>query len=423
MLHIKKIFVFSAKLFLSILFTLILLEAGLRIFPSLIPLELLIHFHEKPREEIAHRRGLPNRRDVITIERDDGGPNLEIFKPFTKIVWPIKDNGTVSVVVMDENGFCNPPENSYQLPEIDIITLGDSFTACHAVDPQDTWTSQLGALMGLSVYNLGKIGIGVHEYLQIFKKFGLQKSPQVVIMNVYEGNDLRDARKYYENLHDRGREGDQDIQSTSTTGLSPYLGLGYKFFWEELLEDNSYFFNLAQAVVARYLDPDLPKTNFKYRLIFPNKTIPFNPENTDTDEVEHARRLQAMEVKLGTAEAIEAALVTFVELSRQYDFVPIVSYTPSAHTAYAANVVFDDPALHDLMPWFSRWQREYLKQGGEELGYIFIDLTPSLQAAAQARGWQDLLYYRYDLHLTPSGHTVVAGALSQALQDLGIAAR
>jgi hypothetical protein len=415
-----KIFVFLSKVFFSILFTLVLLEIGLRIFPDVIPLDLLIHFDKKPRAEIARNRGLPTRWDVVLVERDDGGPDFGVFKPFTKVAWPIRDNGMVSTVVMDDIGFCNPPENSYHLPRIDIIMLGDSFTVCHAVRPQETWTSKLSASTGVSAYNLGKGGIGIHEYLQIFKKFGIQKSPQIVIMNIYEGNDFRDARKFYRH---RLRQEEGDIQPTPAPSSA-------------LVERHSYAFNLAYAVDKHVQQTDFftvaaantvsetehEEINFRYRLEFPDMVFPWNLENTDTDEVRYAKRLNTLEVETGIFAVVEEALRSFVELSQQHGFVPIVTYTPSAHTAYADYVIFDDPTLNDLMPWFSHLQREFLKQKGTKLGYVFIDLTPHLQAAAQTYGSQNLLYYRYDLHLTPTGHHVVAEAISKALRELNIVA-
>jgi hypothetical protein len=166
---------------------------------------------------------------------------------------------------------------------------------------------------------------------------------------------------------------------------------------------------------------DLSEPNFRYRLVFSEQAIiPFNLDNTDTDEVEYAGRLLNEEIDPGVFWSIGLALGAFVELSQEHNFVPIVTYTPSAHNAYADTVDFDDKALNKLMPWFSREQRQFLTTKGQELGYIFIDLTPALRAAAASNGPANLLYYRYDLHLTPAGHTVVASAIHEALRELSM---
>jgi lysophospholipase L1-like esterase len=70
------------------------------------------------------------------------------------------------------------------------------------------------------------------------------------------------------------------------------------------------------------------------------------------------------------------------------------------------------------MPWFDRQQRTYLAELAQQYGFYFIDLTPALQAAAQANRGDELLYYRYDLHLTPTGHQVVGRAVYAGLRQL-----
>jgi len=433
----KKFLSSLFKLFFSLLFALVLLEAGLRLFPNLVPLDFLIHFNEKPRAEIASRVGLKTKGETILLEREDGGPELRIFKPHTTVVWPIEDNGTYSVVKMDRNGFCNPPGND--LPQADIVTLGDSFTWCHAVDPEETWANQLSEMTGMSLYNLGMGGIGTFEYIQILKKFGLQRSPRLVIMNIYEGNDLRDLDRYY--FH-RLYHDDDPVEviaippPAQPAGLLDHLAEGYEFLREELLQNYSYAYNLAGAAQEYFKEVDSPaqtasassegstkekrKENFKYQLVFSDQSVPFNPDNVDTDEAEYARRLYEQEIRFEVLAMLREPLAEFVTLARQNEFIPLVTYTPSAYTAYEAQVVFEDPSLGELMPWFSRQQRTFLEQQAQEIGYIFVDLTPALQTAAKARGAKELLYYRYDLHLTPAGHTVVAEAINQAVQELDL---
>ncbi len=406
----KKGLAFSFKLSLSLLFTFVLIEIILRIVPSAIPLNFLVFFNKNVRTEIAIKQGLPTAKGTTLIDRDDGGPELRIHKPFAERTWDIKENGTTVTAVMDEMGFCNLPQNSYQHPTIDIIALGDSFTACHAVRPQDTWSSQLSIQTGLSVYNLGRIGIGLHEHIQLLKKFGLEKSPKVVIMNVYEGNDLRDASHYHEFV--------QNKAATEETESS----IGGDF-----LEKYSYTANLilatTQYVNNTYFDTEKAKTpvNFKYQLVFSDEiSIPFNPENVDTDEVRYATYLTTLQTDPEIFQVVDEVLQTFIDLSRQYNFIPVITYTPSVYTTYIENVIFEDPKLKGLMKSFSYEQRQYLKLKGDELGYVFIDLTPSIQPVAQANGIEKLLYYQHDLHLTPVGHAAVAEIISHTLQKLEI---
>ncbi len=125
-----------------------------------------------------------------------------------------KAAGEQATVRLDSQGFCNPPRDAYERPTIEWLALGDSFTECLVTDPQSTWPSQLGEIAGRSIYSLGRGGIGPYEYLQLLRHFGLPKQPRVVIMNVYEGNDLRDSLRYQETVQARRALGCGRLWST-----------------------------------------------------------------------------------------------------------------------------------------------------------------------------------------------------------------
>ncbi|MBI1878975.1 MAG: hypothetical protein HYR94_12285 [Chloroflexi bacterium] len=333
---------------------------------------------------------------------------------------------------MDELGFCNPPGSNDQGGEVDIVALGDSFTTCHGVKPEEMWTTKLASLTGLSVYNLGRGKSGIHEYIQFLKKFGLQKSPRLVIMNIYEGNDLRDAGLFYYYRLNQMNAGAVAASQPAAEPVSLWQRYSYTYNLADAFlnylsassssdaaERSDPFLMAISGLPAHYL-AGIKTINFNYKVVLADRTIRLNHKNNDIDEVLVARHLYNQVIEPGVTLAIEEALINFVQLSKQHDFMPLVTYTPSAHTAYAAQVIFEDPTLSELMPWFSQQQRNYFKEKGEELGYLFVDLTPALQAAAQTNTSAELLYTRTDLHLTPEGHVVVAKAINQALQDLKV---
>ena len=390
------------------------LEMGLRAFPGeLIPIGWLKRFQSDVRVEIAQRLSLPNQTQMWELPRDDGGPPLQLYKGKARTKQRFTSEET-SNVARDAQGFCNPPHDSYDRPSIDVIIMGDSFTGCLAADPDATWMSRIGQLTGLSVYNLGKGGIGPYDYLQIFRHFGLAKKPRFALMNIYEGNDLRDAV----------RNGGSGYDSAGDR-FEPELD--YQTLLDNPLGRSSYAANLGLVaigkvyegvdnVISRALGEARERVDFRYELRFADGTsVPFNVQNADQDEVRYARRLQRDEVQLS---AFDEALERFVALGREHNFRPIVSYAPSAYTAYADVVAFEDDALTKLMPWFSDQQRAYLRQKAEELGFVFVDLTPALQAAAHGLQDEELLYYPANVHYTPSGHRVVADALAPVIMEL-----
>lgn len=212
-----------------IVVTACLMELALRAFPSVIPPSLLIQFHPKVRAEAAKGRFLIYH-ETERFERDDGGPPLRIVKPFTTLRWHNTDEpGDVFVAKVDEMGFCNVPGIYKGRSRSDVVTVGDSFTWCNSVSPEETWTAQLSALAGRSTYNLGRGGAGVYEYLQILKGFGVRKKPRLVMLAVYEGTDLRDALRYYSYRAYRS-----DYRSRSRKG--------------GVVERHSYLFNLVRSV-------------------------------------------------------------------------------------------------------------------------------------------------------------------------------
>lgn len=426
----KKLASFLLKLLFSIILTFVLIEICLRLFPGVIPLELMVRFDGQPRTEIAQSQGLPTKVDTVLLERDDGGPPLRVYKPYTQIIYRIQETGTNLPMTMDENGFCNLP-GSYQPATVDIITIGDSFTFCHAVPPEHSWPGQLNRLTNKSTYNLGRVGIGVHEYLQLLKAFGLQKSPQIVIMNIYAGNDLRDARQYFKHRQDEIEDDDVvDFENLDELPSASQAPSNIGFVINDLLKNYSYTVNLvvAAAEVGQDMyaeatdDPDTKAArNFRYQLIFPDgHVIPFNLDNVDRDEMHYAQRLHNREIEIDVTQVLSEGLQTFVDLAKANNFTPVVSFTPSAHITYEPFVEFENPTLNNLMPWFHQQQHDFIEEQAETLGFVFIDLTPALKEAARTNGSDNLLYYERSLHLTATGNGVVAETLSQELFALDL---
>lgn len=413
------------KTFLAIMvptFTVIaLLEITLRILPGLIPLFLLQHFQDDLRLEIADRLGLPSRSKVREFHRDDGGPTLRTYLSQINLQLPFDDPDAVQSVQLDENGFCNSAANSYELEHINILNIGDSFTFCTAILPHQTWSAELSRLANLSTYNLGIPGIGPYEYLQLLKHFGLKKKPDIVVLNIYEGNDLRDVYRYHNYRSTRKNEG-----GTTQSETYPLL----KQLLSTTIVKNSYAANLAVSSVIEAREAihppisedkrhkkDIKKKyiNFRYGFNFGEEVVPFNINNADKDEVVHALLLHQ---KTLTLEPFEDAMLNFVQLARHHEFIPIVAYTPSAYTAYAEFVRFEDEKLNTVMPKYSRDLRQYFSTGASHFGYHFIDLTLALQDAARSFGPTRLLYFPANRHLSVEGNKVVAKALWDYIETL-----
>lgn len=407
----------AAVVFVAVFFA--SLEVGLRLVPQAIPLTVLVRFQPDLRSAVAEARGLPTRSKTRILPRDDGGPERHIYQPGITLHMHAPDPGQVGTIPIDDAGFCNPASSSYQRNPIDLLAIGDSFTYCMTVAPEETWVAVLQQEAGLSTYDLGVGGVGPYEYLEILRHFGLAKHPRIVVMNLYEGNDLRDASLYHDYRRARG---DAAVQASD-----PRVRLR-RAFESSWFGRHSYATNLlvggALALANEVDEPDpageragIRKTSidFHYRLDFGAASVPMNPENTDRDEVVHAMLIQRGVVSF---ELFEPALSRYAALGHEHGFVPVVSYTPAAYTTYAEFARFADPSLAPLLREFSEGQRAWLARRCRELGLPFLDLTQAMRAAARTARERELLYFPSNLHLSQAGHRVVAAALRDFLAAL-----
>ncbi len=400
-----------AALGFGVTLALVVLETALRLVPQAISPKLLILFEPGLRAAIASG-AYPLQKDFQQIERDDGGPPLFVAKPDTRIV-SIDDTPDGAVRSTDEIGFCNPPGRYNGHERIDVITLGDSFTWCHAVVPEQAWPALLGERAGLSTFSLGRGGNGPYEYLQYFRRFGIPKHPRVVVMNIYGGNDLRDAVSYgqYTAAIEKGEEPPSETPRNIAPGLAA-----------SLVGRHSYSLNLVLAFVSRIAsqDPsDWERTgiDFRYQLALSGGPVAFNTENRDRDEVVSARHLASGSTPVTIW---DAALARFAALAREQGFTAIVSYTPSAYVAYGDRVRFADPSIATSLLHLDDAQRRYLAERASSLGILFHDLTAALREASQHPDETGLLYHPVHVHLTARGNEVVAASLARFLDERGL---
>lgn len=407
MMRLKR---FLGLLTLNIGVIAILFEITLRLFPGVIPPTLLYRFSEHLKSEIAPGRYSTKAASRL-VERSDGGPSFRIRVPSAKAVYGYQDPGSINEVEMDEIGFCNAP-NTYAPENISIVALGDSFTWCTTIKIEDAWPAKLSALSDQSVYNLGNPSIGLYEYLELLEQFGIQKKPEIVVMNVYEGNDIRDAIRFKDFQENKPRE-DKEI--------APLLFRLREKFAHTRIGNRSYSVNLAVAT-ARQLYVTLPvkikgdEINYQYNILADKKTILFNLQNTDTDEVSVA---QTVIKDPDTLNVFDDALIKFISLANKHTFVPVVVYTPTSYTTHMNDAELNNPKIAESLKEFSNLQREYFKQQASTLGFNFIDATQLFQSEQQQYNQAgNLLYYQTNLHLTKHGHQLLAEAISEGLSSL-----
>lgn len=397
--------------FISSLVPLLFLEVVLRVSPGLISKPVLLEFPKTLRREIAIRLGLPvkqARRCISSSERYDGGPELCIAYPDFEWIQQVDEvdtgYGAQERILQDSNGFCNIGSKS-ERQHNDFLFIGDSFTWCWTLQPDKTFSALLESKLGYTTYNLGFPGIGPYEYVEILQRFGLKLSPKIVIMNIYEGNDLRDGIRYWRSVRENAGRGKgsgkgQDMNAERQSLLTRVI-------------DSSYSLNfIGAAVESTHKQLSREQLNFRYRVRVEGESIPMNVVDSDRDEVKIARRLKRGEIDM---ELWKKALEKFVSLAQQHRFLPIVTYIPSAHTAYASSVVFEDKEVGRDVVFLSNSQREYLSTLADELSFAYFDLTPELQNAVSNGA---LAYFPGNVHLTERGHALIAELLAPKLRSI-----
>jgi len=384
------------------------LEILLRVYPAAIPLALLQHFEEGLRLRVAQRLHLPTRYDFLEVPRDDGGPLLRRYRPRTHVAGK-----------RDAAGFCNPRGHESAAEQMEIIVVGDSFTECN-VPAEQTWPALLQAFSGTQTYNLGVGGIGIYEYVQMLKQFGLQRRPRIVIMNIYEGNDLRDALRYWDHRNNKGGAAELGKLGSARGG------------W---LSRHSYAVNVATAAWREWVDPawrslteveeefkkgldaiDKDSLDLRYVLHLEGGDVAFNQDNADRDELRLALVLDQGLIDLGV---LNEALATFVQLAKDEGFLPLITYSPAAYTAYVNYIEFSEPSVGPVLARYSARLRDYFRDFADRFGVPFLDLTPDLQAEIAAQGSAQaarLLYFPNTVHYSAEGHRTVAEAVARFVE-------
>lgn len=395
----------------SVVLVLLALEALLRLYPALIDESILMEFSKSLRRDVAAQLNLPlkqARRCISQEERYDNGPELCFAYPDFEWVQRLDaidiQYGATERTLQDNNGFCNSGNKTLRRHE-DVVFIGDSFTWCTAVAPEATFAALLENTLDATTYNLGVPGVGPYEYLEILRRYGLDYSPRIVVMSIYEGNDLRDGVRYWKSREKRGREVQYETAGESA-------GNGDSSFIERIGE-RSYSLNFIVASVEFVLNRMAgDKINFHYRVTVQGESVPMNVVNADTDEVKNARLLARGKVSM---DVWREALAGFAALGRTHHFTPVLVYVPSAYTSYDSSAVFEDSSVAVDVTAQSDAQRAYLEQLAQELDIALLDLTPFLQKAVDSA---PLAYFPANVHLTGEGHALIARALQPKLQAL-----
>lgn len=322
--------------------------------------------------------------DKAFIPRKYSGADDELgFVRKPRVSWRQLNSETNRVVdyQTDENGFRNPPG----VTRADIVFIGDSYTEGAQVSEDETFVRRVETLSGLSVQNLGRGVYGPQQELIVLRKYALAYRPRVIVWQLFEGNDLRDATVFAE-----WRKNPHQRTSLKQRYLSNSLLVSWFFKTERLPETVS-------TIHWRVSDGTVRPLELRYQY--------------DPDEPE--QRPQGL---AETTQAIQAGY----QLCQSQGIKLVILFVPTMVRVMEPDIVFDraeDRAKYVPNGGVTTNDKDFRDRTAElcrQLGCTFIDgLTPLRQAASPDNR---NLFIPVDEHFDVRGHDVIAKEIVKQLQ-------
>ncbi|MCC7290998.1 MAG: hypothetical protein IT449_02930 [Phycisphaerales bacterium] len=309
-----------------------------------------------------------------------------------------------ATLTSDARGF----RNQTDLPQYDIVALGDSFAEGSKVSDEHPWPRRLAESSGQSVYNLGMSGYAPQNYLASLKEVGLSLNPKTVVCMVYEENDFRAAELREEPESELSKFFKQSpilqmLDGAIVRGLGRVHATG----------------NVKGIEVLSWLPIRVPQTEA-------GKSYAFSPTLV-LDLYQTPEKLKATsqwkaitKILVEMNEACAAAGARFVLIytpSKPHVLLPIAGKLPvekfRAFAELRAKETLPPPAEFYEKVLASLDVKETLtREFCESKAIPFVSLTEVLRKSA-ASGEQ--VYFTYDDHFSPKGHEVAALAVTAFL--------
>lgn len=385
-------------LLLGIVMALGLMEMLLRAFPNLVPGEVRVN--------------PPTRRvkafidETYDLKQSEG----DLFHHMQGKIVPLSPDEDQVIahihMVTDRNGFRNsPPEKD----AYDIVALGDSFTKASGV--ASPWSQLLAEYTGSDVLNLGEVGFGPQDELDVLRQYGLKKKPQWVILAYFEGNDLYDAGAY-----------DQ---------ATPFIlaRFGRYMLNQEIEAWHENQDRVQAKTISSYRYPiTVPINHNDLEMAFFSYYVSWLSVDRDTIESSNNYRLVTETIlqiqKL--SEASEARLLLVYVPSKEHIYLPYVddadilasvfSDVPAIGLDEAGLLQFtEEKATPELTYQHMDDQSGVLADFTAKHNIPYLDLTSTFQEEA-GRGSE--LYYAYDSHWNQPGHDLAARTISEYLDEM-----
>ena len=408
-LSIKFIAKIALTVVVNLFVTSLIIFSALEFYPHLfdyINLEQIPYYAQKDLYVYDNKLVFRPRRPQHTSHKDNWAAGSD------NPVWGVDPTYTTYHATYNRLGFRT---NSSSSP-YDLVVIGDSYVEIGESDGQ-TLSEQIKKYSGLKTFNLGRSWYGPHQYIEVFKRYGLPLKPKTAVMCYFTGNDIQDIEMYgrwragghyYSFAMDRDSFFKRYLIATWQTLLYVWhscCGGDYPVETSKLAADNSENGKPRDSGnVNPYLGVIRSDNNVKTKLTF---TLRYGDPHLSAEILATSREWKTL----------KKVLIEFKKLCQENHIRPILVFIPSKIQIYNDYLTAESG---DQVQKFKRQQDRYNLNSekaflslSRELNIEVIDLVPHFQKLAHQ---DELLYYPFNNHWNPHGIEEAGKVIGHYLQ-------
>ena len=293
-------------------------------------------------------------------------------------------------------------------PPYQVLVLGDSFVELG--DDSSTLSERLRKESSFTTFNLGRAWYGPHQYLELFKRYGVTLKPKYAVFCFFSGNDIHDIKEY-----ERWRR--QGTYYFYTGELSRGFFTRYLI---ALSDTGSYVLKRIAGLRRNSHARSGKMTTAQESRIHPGLAV-IRIGKTDTkmkvtgwdDEGTAEQLLTRREWQ-----TLRYILAAYLRLCRDNGIRPILLYIPSKIEVYADYATAESgqtfkSQLRRFYPYRSN-ASEAIAIIAKGLGLPFANLLPYFKRLTEQG---ELLYYPFDSHWNTEGINAGARFLAAYLKS------
>ena len=288
-----------------------------------------------------------------------------------------------------------------------VLALGDSFTWGYGVEEDETYCKLLSQSLDIEVLNLGVSGFGTGQELLLLQDSIDRFDASAVVLFFDAATDLRDLVSANRWGHSKPRLGLSENGGVEVTDRPEAFAWGAGRVadfdreavalhpWFNWLAESSTLFNVAVAHLAA--------GSWRVRQALQDAGVV--GRWVAWDDEESLRHEPGDEIETGWR-VLDGVLAEMKRLVDDRGMQLVVVHL-------AGKLQVDPPERADTLDLELPSRR--LESSCDKLGVLFVDTLADLRVAHLHGGAKP--FYRFDPHLTPAGHSVVAQTITRTIRD------